>query len=43
MHRAKITAILKTWIANEMLVVVDGLDEKSMPRKFIEVGKWAND
>jgi hypothetical protein len=42
-HKAKIVELLKTWIANGMLVVVDGEDEKRMTRKFIEVGKPADD
>jgi AAA domain len=41
--KAKVSAILKTWTANGMFVVVDGFDEKSMPRKFIEVGERADD
>jgi hypothetical protein len=36
-------AILKAWIANEMLVVVEGEDEARIKRKFIEFGKTAND
>jgi AAA domain len=37
-HRAKIIAILKTWIANGMFVVVEGLDSNRVTRTFIEVG-----
>ena len=36
--RAKIASLLKTWTKNGMFVVVDGEDDKQMPRKFIEVG-----
>ena len=42
-HRAKIAALLKTWTLNGMFVVVEGEDDKRMTRKFIEVGKAAND
>jgi len=42
-HRAKIAALLKTWIAHGMLVVVDGEDASRIRRKFIEVGTTAND
>jgi hypothetical protein len=42
-HRAKIASLLKTWIANSMLVVVNGEDDKRMKRKFIEVGEAATD
>jgi len=36
--RSKISALLKTWIKNGALVVVDGLDDKREKRNFIEVG-----
>jgi AAA domain len=42
-HRAKIASVLKTWIANSMLAVVEGVDAKREKRKFIEVGMPAND
>ena len=42
-HRAKVTAILKTWIANDMLRVVEAQDEQRRLRKFIEMGTPAND
>jgi AAA domain len=42
-HKAKITAMLKTWIANGMFVVVEGLDAKREKRDFIEVGTLAED
>jgi len=42
-HRAKIASLLKTWISTGMLIVVEGEDAKRMPRKFIEVGKPADD
>ena len=37
-HRAKIKAMLKQWIANGALVVVDGQDAKRNKRSFVEVG-----
>lgn len=40
---AKIAALLKTWIANGMLGIVEGFDEKREKRSFLEVGAWAND
>ena len=42
-HRAKIAALLKTWIANRMLVVVEAEDASRRKRFFIEVGTAAND
>jgi AAA domain len=42
-HRAKIAALLKTWIGNGMFVVVEGLDAKREKRDFIEVGMPADD
>jgi hypothetical protein len=42
-HRAKISALLKTWIKNGMFKVVDGLDDHREKRNFIEVGEAAND
>ena len=37
-HKAKIAALLKTWIANRMFVVIEGPDAKREKRSFIEVG-----
>jgi hypothetical protein len=37
-HRAKIAALLKTWISAGMFVVVEGLDGDRHLRSFIEVG-----
>jgi hypothetical protein len=42
-HKAKVTAILKTWIANDMLRVVEAQDQQRRTRKFIEAGAPAND
>jgi hypothetical protein len=39
--RAKINALLRTWLSTGALVKVEGKDAKSMPRTFIEVGEWA--
>ena len=41
--KAKVSALLKTWIKNGMFNVVAGEDAKRMPRKFIQVGEPAND
>jgi hypothetical protein len=38
---AKIRAMLKAWIEAKLLVVVEGLDEKGMARKFVEVAEKA--
>jgi hypothetical protein len=42
-HKAKVSAMLKTWITNGMFVVVEGLDAERKKRNFIEVGMPAND
>ena len=42
-HRSKIGSLIKTWIGTGMLVCVEGLDEKSEKRTFVEVGAWAVD
>ena len=42
-HKAKISALLKTWIKKAMFKVVDGLDDHREKRNFIEVGEAAND
>ena len=42
-HKAKIAALLKTWISTGMLAVVEGLDAKREKRNFIEGGEAAND
>ena len=42
-HRAKISSILKIWIAAGMFVLVEGRDEARRLRTFVEVGTWAND
>jgi hypothetical protein len=39
----KIKAMLKQWIANDALVIVEGEDARSNKRSFIEVGEPAND
>ncbi len=41
--KAKISGLLKTWLATGMLKVVDGKDEKFRPRPMVEVGTWATD
>jgi hypothetical protein len=42
-HKTRIAALLKAWIANGMLVVVEGVDAKREKRSFVEVGTPAND
>lgn len=42
-HKAKIITLLKEWTAKGMFVEVEGLDDKRKKKKFIEVGKPAND
>jgi hypothetical protein len=42
-HKVKIKAMLKQWIANDALVIVEGEDARSNKRSFIEVGEPAND
>ena len=41
--KAKIAALLKTWTANGMLVIVEGEDGSRRKRSFIEVGTPADD
>jgi hypothetical protein len=40
-HKAKIVALLKTWIGNGALVVVEGEDEQRKKRSFVEIGSVA--
>lgn len=40
-HKAKVKAILKTWIKNGALVVTELTDTKGKVRPIIEVGQWA--
>src|SRR5271163_1066245 len=40
-HKAKIVALLKTWIGDGALVVVKGEDEQRKKRSFVEVGSVA--
>ncbi len=35
--------MLKAWIDNRMLIVVEGLDQKREKRMFMEAGEPAND
>ena len=42
-HKAKIASLLKTWIGNGMLVIVEGEDGSRRKRSFIEVGMPADD
>lgn len=38
--RKRITLLIKEWIKNDVLRVVEDHDEKSNLRKFVEVGEW---
>lgn len=38
--RKRATKMLREWMKTGALIEVDGMDEKSNPRRFIEVGKW---
>jgi AAA domain len=40
-EKAKVTGLLKVWIGHGNLVVVEELDEKRMPRKFVQVADAA--
>ena len=40
--KGKVKSLLAIWIKSGMFREVDGQDEKRMPRKFVEVEKWAN-
>lgn len=42
-HKAKIGALLKSWISSGMLVVVERKDEERKKRLFVEVGEPATD
>lgn len=42
-HKSKVRSMLQVWIANGMFVVVEGQDDKRMPRTFVEVGQSATD
>ncbi len=42
-NRARISTMLKAWIDNRMLIVVEGLDQKREKRMFMEAGEPAND
>jgi 5S rRNA maturation endonuclease (ribonuclease M5) len=39
--RARINALLGTWYSTGALIKVEGKDDKSNPRTFVEVGEWA--
>jgi hypothetical protein len=36
-ERARVSGLIKAWLSAGSLVIVDGEDEKRMPRKFVEV------
>ena len=39
--QTRIKAVLKTWLDNGALVVVEGRDDAGKRRPFVEVGQWA--
>lgn len=39
--RKRISKLLREWIANGALEAIEKLDDKSRPRQFVVVGKWA--
>jgi hypothetical protein len=41
--RKRISKLLKEWVANDALVIVEKPDSNRMMRKFVEVGKWATE
>jgi hypothetical protein len=41
--KKRILGLLKDWIKNDALRVVERDDETRRPRKFVEVGKWATE
>ena len=40
--KGRIKSMLRTWISNGVLKVVERNDKKSEPRKWIEVGEWVD-
>ncbi|MCD2324984.1 helicase RepA family protein [Sphingomonas sp. IC-56] len=40
--KARLRQIIRTWIDNGALIVVDGKDERRKPVKFVQVGEWAD-
>lgn len=42
-NRKRIAGILKEWVENRALKIVEKEDEKRRPRKFVEVDKWATE
>lgn len=41
--RKRIIALLREWVRNDALRVVENEDAKRMKRKFVEVGKWVTE
>jgi hypothetical protein len=41
--RKRISKLLKEWVTNDALVIVEKPDSNRMMRKFVEVGKWATE
>lgn len=42
-NRKRVSKVLKEWVDNGAFEVVEKMDAKSMPRKFVVVGKWASE
>jgi len=42
-NRKRIGKIFGQWVENGAFAIVDKLNENRMPRKFVEVGKWATE
>ena len=41
--RKRISKLLKEWVANEALKIVEREDDQRHPRKFVEVWRWAHE
>ena len=42
-ERERLKKIIAEWLKNDVLRVVEDLDEKRMPKPFVEVGKWISE
>jgi predicted metalloprotease len=41
--KKRIGHLIKEWVKNGVLVEAEGVDEKRMPRVFVEVGRWVTE
>jgi hypothetical protein len=41
--KKRIGRLIKEWVKNGVLVEAEGVDEKRMPRVFVEVGRWVTE